>query len=344
MCRLEGDASKAFESYKAASSLPHKDDSVLLESLILASSAARHANVSVDTQLSFLETAAGLEVTDPVQLAELYNMQGVVHKQAGNREEAIRSFQKAVEHNLDDSHAAVQLASLDVEVDVTSMDANYVSSLFDGYSSRFEKELVETLDYKGHFMVAEALQEFWGPVFSSKDYQRPIVVDIGCGTGLLGQLIKELYSSVSLLGVDLSARMVDNARSKTIGGGDGATSVYSNVIQQDATSFLRELPESSVQAIVASDVLIYIGDVNEVFHYSNRALSKDGILVFTVEVAPAGMKLQNSGRFGHSKSYIRETAKKQGFVAIHWKESVLRINRGTAVMGAAVVLRRRKTD
>ena len=77
---------------------------------------------------------------------------------------------------------------------------------------------------------------------------------------------------------------------------------------------------------------------------SSKCLVNDGLVGFTLESnqgtkTDSGFRLLPSGRFGHSRAYIDEVAKLNGFEVLSWKESVLRTQGGADVSGAVVVLR-----
>lgn len=110
----------------------------------------------------------------------------------------------------------------------------------------------------------------------------------------------------------------------------------------------------------ASDVFIYIGDIEELLFTAKRVLENDGLIGFTVESYETdgaadddddndkkkkvndGFKLLTSGRFGHSKVYIETVAAKAGYGIATWEKCVLRKQGGEPVYGAAVVLKRAK--
>lgn len=121
------------------------------------------------------------------------------------------------------------------------------------------------------------------------------------------------------------------------------TNVYSNVAHGDAVQFLSTLNETSCDAILASDVFIYIGDLSEILKESYKSLVDSGIVAFTVESledssSDSGLRLLKSGRFGHSKTYIERVAGEHGFKIYSWNDCVLRQQGGADVNGATVVL------
>ena len=283
------------------------------------------------------------------QLVDLYNNMGIAEKKQGSWKRAREYFHLALDIESKDGHALVQLASLEdgnaddvVVSSVKELDPEYVSALFDGYSSRFESELVNVLQYQGHSLVYDAFikvlkQQGTSPLSIKK------VVDLGCGTGLLGEIISNEMPWVKVSGVDLSQRMVDISRERKSKRG---TSVYESISNEDAATFLSGLEKESIDTILASDVFIYIGDISKVLEESFRCLVKDACVGFTVESYEAatttdnGLRLLPSGRFGHSKSHIKEVAERNGFEVVSWEACVLRQQAHRDVRGAAVILRK----
>ena len=164
------------------------------------------------------------------------------------------------------------------------------------------------------------------------------IIDLGCGTGLVGQeLASRLSPRPKLTGVDLSPRMVDIARVRT----KDDQRIYEKVVQADAESFFKDLDEESVDAVVSADVFIYIGELEGVFSAISKVLTGPRLLIFSVETTPKGMTLLPSGRFGHSEEYIKDLAQRTGFDFVLWREGALRQQHGAPVSGAVVVLQKK---
>ena len=80
--------------------------------------------------------------------------------------------------------------------------------LYDEWSQTYEQDLVDNLGYTGHLIAAKALAEFAPDKAAS-------IIDIGCGTGLVGQSLKALgYGHID--GIDFSEEMLNVARPKGI--------------------------------------------------------------------------------------------------------------------------------
>ena len=62
---------------------------------------------------------------------------------------------------------------------------------------------------------------------------------------------------------------------------------YNSLILGDAAEYLENVTPSSVDAVIAADVFIYIGDLKKIFQLAFNALkSENGFLIFTVEEMP----------------------------------------------------------
>ena len=84
------------------------------------------------------------------------------------------------------------------------------------------------------------------------------------------------------------------------------------VVEGEAVEHLRRLPDTSVDIIVAADVLAYIGDCADLFGEAHRVLRAHGRLVFTLEEGSDGFGLGPGGRFVHSEAYLYEAAAAAG--------------------------------
>ena len=80
-------------------------------------------------------------------------------------------------------------------------------NLFDRYADHFDHHLQDVLRYRTPELLVAALRKFG--VGDACD-----TIDLGCGTGLCGPLLKSL--SRSLVGVDLSPKMLDKARQREV--------------------------------------------------------------------------------------------------------------------------------
>jgi len=154
-------------------------------------------------------------------------------------------------------------------------------------------------------------------------------MDLGCGTGLCGQLFRPTAATLS--GVDLSSAMVAKAR---------ARGIYDHLEVADLTTTLRS-NENRYEVIVAADVFVYLGDLSETFEAAAAALKPGGLFGFTVEAMEAGTYvLHPSRRYAHSAEYLRDVAGRAGFEVLSMNRAALRTEKDKDVQGLVAVLRK----
>lgn len=168
----------------------------------------------------------------------------------------------------------------------------YVSALFDGFAKEYDRSMLENLEYRVPDLLAKVVMPM---------LQRacPVhVIDLGCGTGLLGAALANTRANI--VGIDLSERMLKQAALR------GA---YARLVKGDLVEELERVPAATVDAILAADVFVYLGDLQLVFAAAARALVPGGTFAFTVEALDEGnFQLRPSGRYAHSSGYIRGLA------------------------------------
>jgi len=246
------------------------------------------------------------------------------------------------------------------------MDSEYVSQLFDSYSFHFEQSL-QLLQYQSHLSVANATVDsiqgrFFGEsisgIASYSTRQRLNIIDVGAGTGLVCIPLREGMMrldwaaagmhEINIVAVDLSEKMLAKAKEKNC---------YNSSVVGDIGEYLAA-DIDPVDAIVAADVFMYFGDLSSLLQSCFHALSVRGYLVFTVEDLSLqhgagegeddphrkqkGYRLQKSGRFAHSSSYIEEcvhaiSSLDAGFKVDSIRPIVPRYDKGQPVHGLLIV-------
>lgn len=195
----------------------------------------------------------------------------------------------------------------------------YLVQLFDNYAPRFDAHLVAKLGYRGPQLLWEAVAPLRPPGLLD-------VIDLGCGTGLCGVLFKPMARS--LLGVDLSPRMIEQSR---------ARKVYDELVQSDLAPALLARPRQA-DLILAGDVFIYVGDLRPIFHAVAAALRPGGLFAFTLETTEqANYVLCPSRRYAHNIEYVREVAREQGLIERAISPQILRAGETGPVLGAVAV-------
>ena len=195
--------------------------------------------------------------------------------------------------------------------------AAYVETLFDGFAGDFNTNLVDRLDYRLPEEVVELLTKTLGQTKVAK------TLDLGCGTGLLAPHIRPLTDM--LVGVDLSAKMIDHAR---------RTKLYDQLVKTDAHEFLTAC-DMEFDLVLALDVLIYVGDVEELFEgLTGVCLPGARVILSTETFAGEGFALQQTGRYAHADSYLAACATQYGFIVEHHQPTDIRVERGQPVAGS----------
>jgi predicted TPR repeat methyltransferase len=198
----------------------------------------------------------------------------------------------------------------------------FVEKTFDSFARSFDSKLAK-LQYRAPALVAGALA--LTGVSPSKALD---VLDAGCGTGLCGPLVQPYARR--LVGVDLSAKMLDQAR---------ARNVYDELVKGELTAFLRGA-RAAYDIIVSADTLCYFGPLDEVAAAVADALRPGGRFVFTVEElvggeSDAGYLLSLHGRYAHARQYV-ERVLAEANLRSEIEVAELRLEAGDPVAGLVV--------
>jgi len=201
----------------------------------------------------------------------------------------------------------------------------YIIEVFNDYADYFEKNLVEELRYCAHQQLVVYLRSFWHIETLN------LVLDLGCGTGLLGQELSANFKIKRLIGVDLAEKMLAESQKKNI---------YHQLVQADVIDYLR-LNEEKFDLLAATDVFVYIGDLRPVFMQAYKSIRAGGYFGFSVESMQRGQyKLYASGRYKHSLGYITSLSHEFGFSEINSQPIDLRKESGNIVAGYLVLLQK----
>ena len=112
-----------------------------------------------------------------------------------------------------------------------SSDAH--KTYYDKWAKNYDKEFVREQKYEYPFKIAKVLTSLDGSAYSP-------IADIGCGTGVLGEVLKELNLDID--GFDISTGMLIEAEKKK---------VYRNLIECDITDE-AQVPSSEYRCIISS--------------------------------------------------------------------------------------------
>ena len=298
---------------------------------------------------------------DPDDIDSLYNL-GCCYLAAGRDEEAGAVYRKLLEvqpehlsglnnlaylcHKYGSSREAAALYAKILELDPARVSADhmlaaltgdtrqhapsgYIQEVFDQFSDDYESSMIEKLQYQVPAVLLDFVLEHSAKTnFSS-------LLDLGCGTGLTGERFAAHCQSMT--GIDLSAKMVEIARSKQL---------YQDLQVGEIIGFLDTAPAHHThELVIAADVLPYIGDLTELFVSVVRVVKTSTLFCFSVEdertdAARDQPLLRASGRFSHSPHYVKTCAEKTGWLVIAAQQLDLRKERNGWIRGCIYALKR----
>jgi predicted TPR repeat methyltransferase len=200
-------------------------------------------------------------------------------------------------------------------------DARYVRHLFDEFSANYDARMLAQLSYR----APSILHEFANLL--GLGGTRHSILDLGCGTGLMGEAVKDW--ALRLDGVDLSPQMIRRARARHI---------YDELHVADICAWLAE-PGRNYDLILAADTIVYMGDLAPLFSGVHSRLVHGGSYLFTAETQEGGgFALGPKRRWRHSESYLRLEAERAGLRLSGLMACVPRTEAGEPVAGWAVAL------
>lgn len=287
--------------------------------------------------------------------AEAWFHQAVAQQAQGQSQEAEYSYRQALQHDLSHARAAHNLATLllgqGARDEATSWFAHslkhsphnptaqhllaalqgqnpsapppgYVAELFDPYAAHYEAHL-KHLKYR----IPELLRQAFSP-WIHRLPERPLFVDVGCGTGALAPYWSDVVGT--FIGIDLSASMLAEAKKK---GG------YTRLVHGDALVHLKEY-RNRAYGVLAADVLGYLGDPSGMFQAMSEALCVGGVLLCSTErmdtgqIDSPGYALQPTGRYQHHDACVRFWMEASGLQVCSHTHAILREQEGVPVSGS----------
>jgi predicted TPR repeat methyltransferase len=306
-----GDAGQATECFeKALDSSPESAEvwnnlGLALEDLDRLSDAAEAFRRAVDLHSD--------------HVSALFNL-GALELRLGNRDEAARLLKRVLELDDRNESACYLLQGLGLLPAPDAAPVSHVKKVFDQCAEKFEKTLVEKLEYRTPAALFDLVKPCLKPDMA--------ILDLGCGTGLGADFYRP-YASM-LAGMDASEKMLEVA---------GRKNIYDRLGCRDILSSW-DIEEQRFDLIYSSDVFVYFGKLDFVFSEISRHLVPGGVVAFSVErltSSPVPFLLQESGRFAHSSAYVLEQLEASGFRLFETGESVLRKEGGEDVQGLLVV-------
>lgn len=262
-----------------------------------------------------------------------FGMMGHALSSLGRHTEAADAYVEALKLGPDDPYVRHLVAASGVMPGASRAPVEYLRALFNGYAEGFETHLI-SLGYRIPGLIRSVVATH--PDIAAGRRLGP-VLDLGCGTGLVAVALSDL-SVGPLTGVDVSTRMLQAATAKQL---------YAELREQDVISFLTE-NETRWRLVVAGDVLIYFGALDELLTSVHARLAPGGWFVFSVEellpdhdgAVPGNghWALLRQGRYAHAPAYVADMARQAGFAIRLLERQAVRMEANAPVAGLLVVL------
>jgi predicted TPR repeat methyltransferase len=254
--------------------------------------------------------------------ADAFFSLGTIYVELNQRDSALSNFEKCLA--LDSS----QKTKIDYFLRfINGSDINYqshVAQLHDNHADTFDSHLTKGLGYD----IPRILYEQYNNYYRRDDGDLITILDLGCGTGLCGREFQSI--SKSMIGVDLSPKMLEIAKQ---------TNTYDKLIEDDILHYITQL-DKSFDLILAADVFIYIGDVDDIIKRCVAILNPGGVIAFSIEsVDDAPFKLRISGRYAHSLDYIQSLADRHGLIVDKYTDVEIRKESGVGIKGKTLYLK-----
>lgn len=306
--KAEGQTALAIQHYRQAAKL----DPTLGEAFNNLANALQELGELEDAVENYLIAIKQMQSSDTVH----YNV-GLLLDRLGRKEEALVHLREALLLNPGRDSARHLVAALEGET-TESAPQDYVKSLFDDYAPRFEAHLVGELKYRTHREISELIHSI---LPEGRRFKRGY--DLGCGTGLIG--VQMADHADEFIGVDLSEKMLARAADKK---------VYSRLESGGLDDFL-DAETDQADLVVASDVFVYLGRLDETIDRIAARMEEGGLLAFSVESAADQLRwfLRPSGRYAHGDAYVRGLLADRGLRLLAVRNSVLRHERSEPVDG-----------
>ena len=266
---------------------------------------------------SFFEKALELDA----DCVSAHWLMGEVFVRRGERDTALGHYRRCAEIAPDASGPGYMIAALGGDASPDRAPDAYVTAFFDWYADHFDSHLTDRLNYTGPKQVADVLA-------TVRPEGLGRVLDLGCGTGLGGVALDGRFES--LTGVDLSAAMLERAR---------AIGLYDELVQGELLEILNDRADAAFDTVIAVDVLVYVGALEDLLAQVRRVLVDEGVFVASFEegVDGDGWELAASGRYRHAADYIRRAGLDAGFGGVTVNRVSLREEYGDPVAGLLAI-------
>tara|TARA_X000000950_G_scaffold238792_1_gene291012 strand:- start:2818 stop:3441 length:624 start_codon:yes stop_codon:yes gene_type:complete len=143
-------------------------------------------------------------------------------------------------------------------------------NVYNNWADNYD-EYVKSLNYTGPKEIVNHLVQYL-----ENKHEKYNILDFGCGTGLVGEELKNYSYDYVLDGIDVSEKMIEKAESKQI---------YNKIFNIDLhkEDFKEDFKEDRKYNFIISSGVFLEGHVNfDVIDKLHKILEKDGIIIVTI--------------------------------------------------------------
>lgn len=303
-----GSLSRAHGHYLKALTIMPKDEQVLFNLGVISTQLGK-----LDQAIEYYSRAIAVNPN----AFETQNNLAVTYMMLQKPQEALQHFREAERIQPTNQSIKHIIQVLTKDSSLKESPPEYIRSLFDSYADHYEGHVAKAL----HYAVPDAIKKL---ITEHNDLSQVKwdILDLGCGTGLCGQLFKS--NAHTLIGVDLSGHMLSEAAKKQC---------YDQLVRADLFDYLKD-KQAQFDLIIAGDVLVYCGELEPLFKAVYKALRPGGLFVFNTEILATGdYSVLESGRFAHTQAYLNQCIQQTHFTTLRYQRIALRTQEQAVIQG-----------
>jgi len=191
----------------------------------------------------------------------------------GKKSDAEQKLKAALKIKPDFIEAEYLLLILHNKESKTSIPLSIVEQHYDRTAHEFDKKFSIKNGHRLPVYIAEKLSK---SVDHSKKYD---ILDIGCGTGKCGYAVAKRISKKTMIGVDISNKMLEIAKDNAP---ESASLGFNKFIHSDYYKFLENTTKK-FDIVLASMSLHFSNDLTKIMHNIYQIMNIDATFAFAVE-------------------------------------------------------------